>query len=571
MRSRSFFLGALVVLVACGGAETRESFEGQAVSTPTDPADPNEDPAPSGGGFGNDATAGLTLEPRNTTVVIDLATSPATPGSVVYALTSDGKDVAGAKFSLSDPTLGSFSGGTFTSVDALPEGVLGKSATVTAKTAKGGKALATLTVVALRKSGPQRDFFFIVPHGDDPSPKSDVLTFSTNIKQADVAFVMDTTGSMDGSITNLKNALKSTLLTQLQAAIPNVGLAIVDYKDYPTSPYGQPPFLVFAGDHPVRVHQKITTSLTAAISAVDKYSASGGGDLPESQIPAMQHVLTGESLLTGGANVASVPSTATAWGGVGFRSGSVPVVVNITDVNWHGEGNAPYNFATPTMASLKAAFQAKQAVFVNVTCAPGATNCGSSDESQANELSDATGSYVPASAFGGACGAGMCCTGVSGAARAPTGPGGTCRLNFQHSNGAGVSTGVVKAIEAIAVGTNFDVKAVPSNDPANPGGVDATQFIKALRAMDEGNAAAGCPPTAATDSDGDGVLDTFVGVRAGTPVCFEVIANKNTVVPAENAPQFFNAFIDVVGVPGNLPLDRRSVLFLVPPRDAGVK
>ena len=44
------------------------------------------------------------------------------------------------------------------------------------------------------------DFFFVVPYGEDPSPKNDVLTFSTNIKQADVAFLMDTTGSMSGSI-----------------------------------------------------------------------------------------------------------------------------------------------------------------------------------------------------------------------------------------------------------------------------------------------------------------------------------------------------------------------------------
>ena len=34
-------------------------------------------------------------------------------------------------------------------------------------------------------------------------------------------------------------------------------------------------------------------------------------------------------------------------------------------------------------------------------------------------------------------------------ARNPTGPGGTCRLNFKHSNGSGVSTGVTQAIKAI--------------------------------------------------------------------------------------------------------------------------
>jgi hypothetical protein len=100
--------------------------------------------------------------------------------------------------------------------------------------------------------------------------------------------------------------------------------------------------------------------------------------------------------------------------------------------------------------------------------------------------------------------------------------------------------------------------------------VDATKFIKALRAMEEGNAGSGCPVAAAKDSDGDGIKDTFVAVKVGTPVCFEVIPAKNTTVAPENEPQFYNAFVDVVGVQGNVQLDRRTVLFLVPPKDAGV-
>src|SRR5262249_38299199 len=139
-----------------------------------------------------------------------------------------------------------------------------------------------LTVVQLRKTGAQRDFFFVVPYGGDPTPKSDILTFSTNIKQADVAFVMDTTGSMSGSINNLKTALSGSLLAQLQAAIPNVGLAVVDHKDFGDGdPWG------------VKVWQPITTSLTAAQSAVGMLSASGGGDEPEAQVGAMLYALNG--------------------------------------------------------------------------------------------------------------------------------------------------------------------------------------------------------------------------------------------------------------------------------------
>ena len=484
-------------------------------------------------------------------------------------MTSKGTDAsATAKLELDDPSLGTFSGSTFTSGDTLPGDKLGVSTMVKATT-PDGSGLARLTIVKLRKTGPQRDFFFVVPYQQDPSPKNDVLEFGTNIKQVDVAFAMDTTGSMQGSINNLKTALSGTLLADLQAAIPNVGLAIVDYRDYPVSPFGSKASAGFPllgipptpADWPVKVHQKITTSLAAAQAAVNLYSAAGGGDNPESQIPAMQHILTGEALAWSGGSVPAAPPTAGHFGAVDFRPGSVPVVVNITDVSWHSETNEPYTFATPTMASLQTAFAANNAFFVNIT---------SSDESQANALSDATQSNVPASAFGGTCGAGQCCTGVNGAARAPNGPGGACRLNFLHSNGAGVGTGVVKAIQAISVGAAYDVKGVPSNDPKNPNGVDATKFIKALRAMDEGNAAAGCPAVPARDSDGDGIKDTFLNVVVGTKVCFEVIPAKNTTVPATNDPQFYNAFIDVVGVQGNIPLDKRSVLFLVPPKDPGV-
>lgn len=550
MRSaHSAFIGglALVIAAGCGSAKPRSGFGAEDDQSGTDPNGPGGGGGSSG--FGGDAAGNLTLDPKNTTVIIDSATSPATPGKQAFKLTKSGVDVtAGAVFSLKDGSLGTFSGNTFTSVAALPAGVLGKSTTVQVQTDKG-QALGTLTVVQLRKTGDQRDFFFVVPYGEDPTPKNDVLKFSTNIKQADVAFVMDTTGSMSSAIDNLKTALQGTLMAQLQAAIPNVGLAVVDYKDV-----GDP--------WVVKVNQVVTTNLGLAKAGVAAMSASGGGDTPEAAIAAMEYTLLGQA---NGAIPAHTPAAGT-FGGVDFRAGSVPVVVNITDAEWHDPSGSA------TMATLKGAFASTKAKFVNIA-ESGFSFGGSGPETQANELSDATGSNVPASAFGSVagCAAGQCCTGNSGAGRAPSGPGGTCRLNFLSSSGNGVSGGIVKAIEAIAIGSTFDVTAVPSNDPKNPGGVDATKFIKALRAMDEGNPANKCPAAPAKDSDGDGIKDTFLAVKAGTPVCFEVIPAKNGIVMPQLDPQFFNAFVDVIAVQGNLHLDKRSVLFLVPPKDAGVK
>jgi hypothetical protein len=545
----SLVLGGLVfVIAACGGGNSRNGFDDDKQNTDPATTDGKGGGDNGSGGFGGTTSSGLALDPKNTTVIIDSATNPATPGTVTYKVlqkTSGGdKDItANAKFSLKDTSLGSLSGATFTSVPSLPAGTLGKSTIVMAQT-DAGQALGTLTVVQLRKTGPQRDFFFVVPFQDDPTPKNDTLKFSTNIKQADVAFVMDTTGSMSGSIANLKNALQGTLLAQLQAAIPNVGLAVVDFKDFSD------------GASVLTLRQTITTNLTLVKNAVGQMIASGGGDGPEASIAGMQYALLGA------ANPpipAHTPAPGTT-GGVDFRAGSVPVIVHVHDNDWHDpSGNA-------TMASLKAAFASTNAKFVNI-----ADNSG--PENKANELSDATNSNVPPAAFGSVagCSPGQCCTGINGSGRAPTGPGGSCRLNFVSNNGSGVSAGIVKAIEAIAVGSSFDVTAKPSNDPKNAKGVDATKFIKALRAMDEGNQANGCPAAPAKDTNGDGIKDTFIQVKVGTPVCFEVIPQKNTTVEPDVDPQFFNAFIDVIGVQGNVNLDHRAVLFLVPPKDAGVK
>ena len=52
-------------------------------------------------------------------------------------------------------------------------------------------------------------------------------------------------------------------------------------------------------------------------------------------------------------------------------------------------------------------------------------------------------------------------------------------------------------------------------------------------------------------------------------MCFEVNPKMNDFVKPAEAVQFFNAFIDVIGVPGSIKLDSRSVIFLVPPKRPG--
>jgi hypothetical protein len=566
MRSlnRSFiFGGSLVALAALGcGAGTSKDTDPRTLDVgPTDDTLSSIDVSGDGSTDGPTLTD-LTVDPSNGTIYIDTATGVGVPAVLTYKIIlnkPDGtkQDVSTtATMTIDDPTLGTFAGPTFTSIDKLPGTgtVVGVTTKVHATTgAKSG--LANLTIVQLRKTGDKRDFFFLVPYNGEPSPTRDVLKFGTNIKQVDVAVIMDTTGSMGGSITNLKTNISTTMFPGLVKAIPSVGMSVVYHDDYPTGSYGSPGCgSVLPGDLPVGVVQVITTDLKKAQDAANKLETHCGADGPEAQLCAQYHVLTGKALdWPGGSVPKHTPKTGT-FGGVDFRPGSLPVVVEITDVNWHDD----YTFPHPTMVDLKKAYSDNNAKFVDVTAGP---------EDQANDLSDATKSNIAPAAFGSKCGAGQCCTGMSGAGRAPTGPKGTCRLNFLHSGGTGVSDQIVKAIQAISVGSVFDVTAKASNDPANPDGVDATQFIKALRAMAEGDVANGCPAATTKDTDGDTIDDTFVGVKVGTPVCFEVLPKMNTTVKPKDAAQFFNAFIDVLGMPGSVKLDQRTVLFLVPPTE----
>ncbi len=571
-RIRVLFPLLSVFVLACGASKEVGS----------DDFNPTEDGGGNDGGItigdtdlnpgdGGPTLSGLELQPSNAVVTIDTTTTPPTAAKLTYKAVlnkDDGSSAdvsSSAAFSLDDTTLGTFAGPSFTSVTTLPGGKTGVT-TVVHATADGKSGAANLTIIQLRKSGEKKDFFFTVPYMAPPDPDKDILKFGTNIKQVDVAVNMDTTGSMSGSVTNLRTNLSTTMFPELVKAIPSVGLAVVDHKDYPVCSHGG------STDFPVRVHQIVTTDLKKAQDATTKYVASGGADGPESQVPSMWHMLTGDALTWSGGSVAKHVPAAGTFGGVDFRPGSLPVVVLITDVAWHDApgGANPYCAsvtAPPSIANLTTEFTKNNARFVDVT---------SFDEAQANTLSDATKSNIPSGAFGTACPAGQCPTGASGACRAATGPGGTCRLNFLHSGGSGVSTSIVRAIQAISVGSQFDVTAVPSNDATNAPGedgmpVDAVKFIKQLRAMDEGDVKNGCPPHAAKDSGGKGYKDMFTAVVVGTPVCFEVVPQMNTTVKPKASAQFFNAFIDVLGMPGSVKLDRRTVLFLVPPRELVAK
>ena len=75
---------------------------------------------------------------------------------------------------------------------------------------------------------------------------------------------------------------------------------------------------------------------------------------------------------------------------------------------------------------------------------------------------------------------------------------------------------------------------------------------------------AGCArPAASSDSNGDGRDDAFIGVAAGTAVCWSLTPAKNLSVPGNDEIQVLRGQLVAYG--DGSPLDQREVVFIIPP------
>jgi len=118
-------------------------------------------------------------------------------------------------------------------------------------------------------------------------------------------------------------------------------------------------------------------------------------------------------------------------------------------------------------------------------------------------------------------------------------------------------------IRMTAGSTVQDLVARPTVEPS-PDGVDATVFVRVVRAMSEGDKGLGCAPRTARDEDGDGITDTFAAVEPGASVCFEVVAKMNTTIKWKGVTRFYGAFLDLYGLPGATMIERHRLIFMVP-------
>lgn len=413
------------------------------------------------------------------------------------------------------------------------------------------------------------DFFFELPY--EGEMKSDTLQFGTAINRGDVFFNMDTTGSMGGEISQLQSSLGSVIIPALSSSLTDGAYGVGHFDDHPCGGYGG------GSDVPFALLQRITRNVGSAQNGVNRLPQHNGGDYFESGIESLYQIATGAGRSECGTvpafNPAAglVPGEADGTiGGAGFRAGSVPIVVHITDAPSHarGEGGYPYGATRTEMYDALGRIGAR---VIGVASGGDARN-------DLRGIGQSTSSRVPPCAWDaaaggrpGGCGAGQCCTGTNGNGQSPDGDG-LCTLVFDiNDNGGGLNSSIVSGINALISFAPITVSTRVRRDEEEflATTIDTALFITDIVPVGGEGPPGSCggAPTPA-DLDGDGTFDGFVNVTPGSLLYFEVQA-RNTHVRGLPIPQSFLAYIDVViaatGGAVVSVLDTNDVSILVPP------
>jgi hypothetical protein len=558
---------------------THLSFVFIAVAAACGPTAPRHGSSDGGAGGGDAALhtlQSITVTPTNPIVQLNLNATGAqgfsASGSYADGTTED--VTAMASWTVANPAVGTMTGATL-NIPAF--------ATATAQTSlitagfHGVTGQAQITVVAYRLS---QDFFFVLPYQDPGGNVTKPLDFSTAVPSLDVYFNMDTTGSMGGEIANLQSSLNSTIVPGIQAVLPNTQFGVGAFEDFPISPYGDASGTPDGtADQPFKLKQVITSSISMVTAGVNALSVSGspigiGGDGPEAALESIYQAATGAGL-TGPAPT-NVPANHTGVGGVGFRTGTMPVIVTISDANTHGVGEPTTScgtmaYAAPVSAVAHSRAQVKSALSTICARSVGIAAIiedACSAQSYMEDLAASTGTRVPPSAWDvgtrpAGCAATQCCTDYNGVGRA-TDADGLCPLVFRvHTDGTGVSASVVTGIQMLTRFATFDVthdqQGVATDIAGNPLPSPRTtaDFIKAV--TPQSFMLPPPPPVLPTPT-----LDAnaFHNVTPGTQVTFGLSA-YNDFVPQTDRAQIFRATVRVLAG-GCTPLDQRDVIILVP-------
>ena len=373
---------------------------------------------------------------------------------------------------------------------------------------------------------PAGDFYFVLPFmgpGD-----GGILDFATAVKQADILFSVDTTGSFGEEIVAIQSALEDTIVPGVTAVIPDAAFGVGRFEDLPLEPFG------LAGDLPFERLQNITTVVADVVTALAALApASGGLDVPEAGYEALFQWATGLGMPAFG-----YPAFASGGiGGVGFRADSLPIIIHITDAISHLASDYPVSAGAHSRAQAVAALNTLEIRVIGVNSLEN-ENTVNDPGAQLVDLAISTSAIIPPNVSN------ECSTGVAGASKPSIDIGGVqgCPLVFDVlADGSGLGTVIVDAIVQLATLGVLDI---------------STQTLGAL----EGIQGEVLPPGTTTAD----FITSITPVAPAPPG-----ATIDGFVEPANVPQLFSIDLNILGDSVTL-LDIRRVFVVVPEAIIGI-
>jgi hypothetical protein len=398
---------------------------------------------------------------------------------------------------------------------------------------------------------PEETFYVVLPYEGDEQLRE--LRFGTTVRQADVFFMMDRTGSMSGEVSQLKSSL-DRIVPEMTARLTDVGVGFGGFAGFGGAA-GGPGMCVFGicshpdgpeGDVPFNLYGRITTDLTRMRADLDMMEADLGGATWASSNEALYQAATGMGIAPW-VPVASCPAVpdepSPRYGYPCFRPGSLPIMVVLTDTSSKNgpmtSGSGTYDPSLFTMGPPPHTYMETLDALRMI----GARVIGVISGAEVT-------SPTPFSQF-------QTWARETGTVRADGEP----ITLMIGSDGSGLGDSIIEAIRVLAEETPQDISgaARDGDDIPSDVAVDATQFIKAItptRQLEGGVPTVTCPMASRCDDT------TFYDVSPGDVVEFRVRFLNDFQRPRATT-QIFQATIVVLGN-GVAELDERDVVIIVP-------
>jgi hypothetical protein len=369
------------------------------------------------------------------------------------------------------------------------------------------------------------------------------LRVPNRVENADVFFLVDTTGSMGEERENLVVGISEVIAPMLVEAFDDVAFGAAGFDDYPVEGYGagrDVPFYLLT----TMIEGLIDTQHTSASGgcsgsigqliegpndvpdiedALRGLACHGGSDTPEAFVPALYATATGGALTWAGGMVdvqrGCLPEEI---GYPCFRPEALPIIILIGDAPFHnGPGDSlPYSFDAPTYDETITALNDIGAKVVSVYSGP----------------ADGDRDYVTLAVD----------TNTTNATGIPL-------VYSIDGDGSGLDSTVVEGIRTLAEGITQDTTLGITDADDDPS--DATTLVSAWRAVEgySPSGVAGANPGVSYASKDE---TTFFMVAPNAEVEFELTIENTTISPMEEAIVAV-VKVNVIGEAGKVFASRR--------------